>query len=134
MNLREAHSVLVPPLIFGDLKQVRAVNFIVNVETLIDRLRAEELDLHPCPECHGSGLGWLECGACSDDDEGHCEHCKDEFGFEVVCEICDGKLCDPPKGFSADEVFDAAIRVPGSAPWITQRTLSDLERHREGKK
>jgi len=70
MKLLEARSILSPPLVFGDDRQIRAHEFLVAVEDALEHVRA-------CPRDHRVHKGQINRRICVCD-------CVDGFDVDVA--------------------------------------------------
>jgi len=107
MTLAEARQKLKPPLFFGNIDQIQAVDFIGRVQECVDAI-------NDCPhgsDCEGcEGTEEIACETC--DGDGVCNQCGrdclecDGTG-STDCEECGGKSkhpkCDCLAGFTNDE-------------------------------
>lgn len=97
----EAKKLLVPPLVFGNEDQIKAVNFVEQVESAIQSIRNCKWGHDGvCEECDGSG--YYECPHCGTDD--------------VICEDCNGSTANVSRGCTClvgytTLVVDEAIRL-----------------------
>ena len=86
MTVDSALRKLTPPLIFGNEAQIKAANFLSQVEEAIEAIRACQHEPRECVECNGNGT--VLCPCCG---EGQCEGCGGiGFNPESTCDRCCG--------------------------------------------
>lgn len=98
MTSIEALEALRPPLIFGDPGQIRAVDFVVDVESCRKAMRNCRCPLVQCQRCDGEETITCRC------------NCGDEH--EAVCGVCTGGVVEDAEclcvlGFAEDVRIEA---------------------------
>jgi hypothetical protein len=76
-----ARKALSGPLIFGNLEQIKALRFLVEVEGAKEAIKScPDRNHHVCDECGGTGLHECECS-----DEHDCGYCNGTGGAAYSC-------------------------------------------------
>jgi hypothetical protein len=91
MTQHEAREILVPPLRFGDARQIAAVELLERVEILQDAIRRHDVVIFRCGECTGDGWDDVTCW-CVDANslaaKPDCPHCHGTGITRAGCELC----------------------------------------------